>query len=105
MRELSTGKPSGGGHRVGEKQNQFQLSLIRGLLLLGVAVVLAISYGASPRAASFGPGVGNIPQGTQTEDSFAHSFPANHLTNAFPTPQQITCHTPEVPFTVSAGPV
>src|SRR5260370_22436359 len=106
MRELSTGKPSGGGHRVGEKQNQpFQLSLIRGLLLLGVAVVLAVSYGASPRAASFGPGVGNIPQGTQTEDSFADSFAANHVTNVFATTQQMSCYTPEVPFTVSDGPV
>jgi len=91
---------------VGEKQNQpFQLSLIRGLLLLGVVVILAISYGASPRAASFGPGVGNIPQGTQTEDSFADSFGANHVTNVFATTQQMSCYTPEVPFTVSDGPV
>src|SRR5260370_22224419 len=106
MGEVSTGKPSGGGHRVGEKQNQpFHLSLIRGLLLLGVAVVLAISYGASTRAAYFGPGVGNIPQGTQTEDSFADSFAANHVTNVFATTQQMSCYTPEVPFTVSDGPV
>src|SRR5713226_6989836 len=57
------------------------------LLLLAVAVLLATSYGDSPRAASVGPRVGNIPQGTQTDDSFRVSFAANHVTNVFATTQ------------------
>src|SRR5258708_13334724 len=78
--------------------------MIRRLLSLAFAVVLATVYGASPRAASVGPGVGNIPQGTQTDDSFRNSFAANHVTNLFATTQQVSCYTPEVPFTVSDGP-
>ncbi len=79
--------------------------MIRRPLSLAIAVVLATSYGASPRAASVGPGVGNIPQGTQTDDSFRNSFAANHVTNVFATTQQVSCYTPEVPFAVSDGPV
>src|SRR6266700_1208499 len=81
------------------------MPMIRRPLSLAIAVVLATSYGASPRAASVGPGVGNIPQGTQTDDSFRNSFAANHVTNVFATTQQVSCYTPEVPFAVSDGPV
>src|SRR5713226_2152161 len=81
------------------------MRMMRPLLLLAVAVVLAASYGASPRAASVGPGVGNIPQGTQTDDFFRNSFGRNHVTNVFATTQQVSCYTPEVPLTVSDGPV
>src|SRR5438445_4713884 len=45
------------------------------------------------------------PQGTQTEDSFGNSFAVNHVTNVIATTQQVSCYTPEVPFTVSDGPV
>src|SRR5260370_27402972 len=79
--------------------------MIRRLLSLAFAVVLAIVYGASPRAASVGQGVGNIAQGTQSDESFGNSFAANHVTNVFATTQQVSCYTPEVPFAVSDGPV
>src|SRR5229473_337790 len=82
-----------------------RMRMIRPLLSLAVAVILATSYGASPRAAIVGPGVGNISQGTQTDDSFRNSFAANHVTNVFATTQQVSCYTPEVPYTVSDGPV
>src|SRR5260370_720642 len=82
-----------------------EVQMIRRLLSLAFAVVLAIVYGASPRAASVGPGVGNIPQGTQSDESFGNSFAANHVTNVFATTQQVSCYTPEVPFAVSDGPV
>src|SRR5258708_4612337 len=85
--------------------NLWEVPMIRPLLSLAIAVVIAISYGASPRAASVGPGVLNIPQGTQTDDSFRNSFAANHVTNVFATAQQVSCYTPEVPFTVNDGPV
>src|ERR1700686_372628 len=86
-------------------RNLREVPTIRLLLSLAIAVVLAISYGDSPRAASVGPGIGNVPQGTQTDDSFRNSFAANHVTNVFATAQQVSCYTPEVPYTVSDGPV
>src|SRR3989475_5642711 len=85
--------------------NSRQVPLIRRLFSLAIAVVFATSYGAPPRAASVGPGVGNIPQGMQTDDSFRNSFGVNHVTNVFATTQQVSCYTPEVPFAVSDGPV
>src|SRR5216684_4124780 len=85
--------------------NLWEVSMIRLLVSLGIAVVLATSYGDSPRAASLGPGVGNIPQGTQTDDSFRNSFAVNHVTNVFATTQQVSCYTPEVPYTVNDGPL
>src|SRR6266571_6622258 len=81
------------------------LHMIRRLLSLAVPVVLATGSGASPDTAPVGPGVGNIPQGTQADDSFASSFAANHVTNVFATTQQASCYTPEVPYTVSDGPL
>jgi hypothetical protein len=48
--------------------NLWELGLIRPLLLLAMAVVLVSSQGASPRAFSVGPRIGNVPQGTQTND-------------------------------------
>src|SRR5260370_23332168 len=84
--------------------NLWEEPVIRFLFSLAIAVLLATSYGDSPRAASVGPGVGNIPQGTQTNDAFRNSFAANHVPNVFATTQQVSCYTPEVPFTVSDGP-
>src|SRR5437762_8981734 len=62
--------------------NSRQVPLIRRLFSLAIAVVFATSYGAPPRAASVGPGVGNIPQGMQTDDSFRNSFGVNHVTRS-----------------------
>src|SRR5467141_4509195 len=84
--------------------NLWEEPLIRLLFSLAIAVLLATSYGDSPRAASVGPGVSNIPQGTQTDDSFRNSFATNHVTNVFATTQQVSCYTPEVPYTVNDGP-
>lgn len=65
---------------------------------------LAALYGAWPVSASAGPGVGNIPQGTQTDSAYANSFKANHVTNVDATTQETSCYTPEVPFAFSGGP-
>src|SRR5260370_35070982 len=54
--------------------NLGQVPMIRTLLLLAIAVALAANYGDSPRAASVGPGEGNVPQGTQSDSSFTNSF-------------------------------
>src|SRR5260370_16751251 len=85
--------------------NLWEGPMTRPLLSLAIAVVLATSYGASPRAASVGPGVGNISQGTQTDDSFRNSFAANQVTNVFATTHQVSCYSPAVPSTVTDRPV
>src|SRR3989442_65406 len=56
------------------------------------------------RAAGAGPGVGNIPQGTQTDTAYTNSFATQHVTNGFVTTQKTSCYTPEVPYTVNNGP-
>ncbi|TMD49072.1 MAG: hypothetical protein E6I86_04705, partial [Chloroflexi bacterium] len=76
-------------------------------LLIGI--VLPVSLGLAPslvNSASTGvdPGVGNVPQGTQSDQAYADSFAANHVSNVFVTNQQVSCYRPEVPFAVSNGP-
>ena len=76
-------------------------------LLIGI--VLPVSLGLAPslvNSASTGvdPVIGNVPQGTQSDQTYADSFAANHVTNVFVTSQQVSCYRPEVPFLVSNGP-
>jgi len=59
---------------------------------------------AQARVAAAGPGVGNVPQGTQSDAAYASSFAANNVTNEFVTTQQTSCYTPEVPYPVNDGP-
>jgi hypothetical protein len=54
--------------------------------------------------ATAGSGVGNIPQGTQSNAAYTDSYTANHVTNLDATTQQTSCYTPEVPYLVSDGP-
>ncbi len=73
------------------------------LILLGFLSVFVL---ASPQAsvAAPDPGVGVIPQGTQTDAAYAGSFKTNHVTNTVATTQQTSCYTPEVPYAVNDGP-
>jgi hypothetical protein len=43
------------------------------------------------------PGIGNVPQGVQSDGSYAASFQANGVTNVFVTSRQVSCYVPEVP--------
>jgi hypothetical protein len=74
------------------------------LLALTIPVFVAALYGAWPASASAGPGVGNIPQGIQTDSAYANSFKTNNVTNVDATTQKTSCYTPEVPYAVSNGP-
>jgi hypothetical protein len=56
---------------------------------------MAAFSGASPAWAS-GPGVGNVPQGTQSDAAYAASFALKNVTNVFATTQQVSCYRPEV---------
>jgi hypothetical protein len=76
-------------------------------LLIGL--VLPVSVGLAPglvssASAPFDPGIGNVPQGTQTDQAYSDSFGSNRVTNVFVTSQQVSCYRPEVPFAVSNGP-
>jgi hypothetical protein len=56
------------------------------------------------RPATVDPGVGNIPQGTQSNAAYASSFTAHHVANLDATTQQVSCDTPEVPYATNDGP-
>lgn len=76
----------------------------RRFLSLGIPVVVAAAYSVLPAQASLGPGVGSIPQGTQSDATYANSFGAAKVTNVFATTQQTSCYRPEVPYFANAGP-
>ena len=62
---------------------------------LVISIILTLAYGTWP-AWSADPGVGNIPQGTQTDSTYAGSFAANHVTNLAATTAKVSCYRPEV---------
>src|SRR5919198_1970931 len=71
-----------------------------------LAALLAVSLAMAPSlsAASVDPGVGNVPQGTQTDAAYAASFGANKVSNRFITTLQVSCYRPEVEYLVNDGP-
>jgi hypothetical protein len=62
---------------------------------LVISVFLTLAYGAWP-AWALDAGVGNVPQGTQTDKSYAGSFKTNHVTNVDATSGPVSCYRPEV---------
>jgi len=76
----------------------------RRLLSLAIPVLLAALYGGSPALAGSSTGVGNVPQGTQSDAAYASSFAANNVTNVFATTQRVSCYRPEVPAPYNDGP-
>src|SRR4029077_20206016 len=96
----ATGDAAGRRREMGTKKRH------RFALLIGIA--LPVCLGLAPslvNSASTGVdlGIGNVPQGTQSDQTYADSFAANHVTNVFVTTQQVSCYRPEVPFAVSNG--
>ena len=71
---------------------------------LSFAILLIAVFAVSPAAATAGPGVGNVPQGMQSDKNYANSFNADGVTNVDATTQKVSCFTPEVPFSVNLGP-
>ena len=66
------------------------------LLVLAVPLLLVASlFASTPAAAS---GVGNVPQGTQSDSAYAASAATFGVTNVFATSQETSCYRPEVPF-------
>jgi hypothetical protein len=75
--------------------------VVGAIILTGAASFNLIVHRAAASASS---GVGNVPQGTQTDTAFAISFKANKVTNVTATTQQTSCYTPEVPYFTSLAP-
>ena len=76
---------------------------------LVIGIVIPASLGLVPTftssaSASFDAGIGNVPQGTQSDRAYRDSFAASGVTNVFVTSQQVSCYRPEVPFLVNNGP-
>jgi len=76
-------------------------------LVIGIVIpatlALAPSFAGSA-SAGVDPGIGNVPQGTQSDQAYRNSFAANGVTNVFVTSQQVSCYRPEVPFSANNGP-
>ena len=75
--------------------------------LMAVAVALFALSPATLHAASttgLDPGVGNVPQGTQSDSAYASSYGTHGVTNVFVTSQQVSCYRPEVSIPWNGGP-
>src|SRR5258708_4875245 len=84
---------------------KFYLAYLTVTMLILLAFVPTFMFAhAQGHVAAAGPGVGNIPQGTQTNSAYANSYTANSVTNVDATTQKTSCYTPEVPYAVSDGP-
>ena len=70
------------------------------VLVTLAAVVLVATVGASAALSGNGssgpdPGVGVVPQGLQSDRSYAQSYQRYGVTNVFATTQRVSCYTPE----------
>jgi hypothetical protein len=72
----------------------------RRLLAAGVPIFVATAFAMLPLSVGAGvaPGVGNVPQGTQSNSSYSQSYSKYGVTNVFATTQKVSCYRPEVPF-------
>ena len=76
-------------------------------LLMAVATAAFALIPTSVMSASTGgleAGVGNVPQGVQTNSAYAASFKNRGVTNVFVTSRQVSCYRPEVPIPFNNGP-
>jgi len=72
------------------------------LFALPLTVPATLAATSVPASAQAGPGVGNVPQGTQSDANYAAS--AAGVTNVDATSGQVSCYRPEDPYFVSDGP-
>jgi hypothetical protein len=77
--------------------------MLRRTTLVTLAIIAIVALAAVP-ATTASPGIGNVPQGTQTDRAYAKSG-AYRVTNVFATTQRTSCFTPEVAFFTSLAPV
>ena len=70
---------------------------------LAICATLAIVALAAVPATTSSPGIGNVPQGSQSDSAYAKSG-KYRVTNVLATTQRTSCYTPEVPFFTSLAP-
>ena len=75
-----------------------QRTVLRGLAIFALITLL------SSAGSSASTGVAPIPQGNQSDASYAASYAAHGVTNVTATTQRTSCYTPEVPYFTSDGP-
>lgn len=79
----------------------------RSVLCLSVpllALQLLAAGGSAGTALAASSGVGNLPQGTQSDAAYARSFQAHSVTNVFATTQKTSCYRPEDPYFATYSP-
>src|SRR6266576_555817 len=76
--------------------------MFRRTALVTLTIVAIVALAAVP-SISASPGIGNVPQGTQSDRAYAKSG-AYRVTNVLATTQRTSCYTPEVPFFTSLAP-
>jgi hypothetical protein len=73
------------------------VKLMRVLVLASLVCVATLTGTASSsRGAAVAPGVGNVPQDTQADQTYAQSYKKAGVTNVDATAQQVSCYRPEV---------
>ena len=77
--------------------------MLRQTTLVTFAIVAIVVLAAVP-AGTANTGIGNVPQGLQTDRQYARSGTDRGVTNIFATTQRTSCYTPEVPYLVSLAP-
>src|SRR6266850_8542562 len=77
--------------------------MFRRTTLVTLAVVAIVALAAVP-ASTTSPGIGNLPQGIQSDRSYANSSAKYGVTNVLATTQRTSCFTPEVAFFTSLAP-
>lgn len=83
----------------GARLNRLTVIVMIGVMLLGDGLAFAP---ASIALAGSGPG--NVLQGIQSNDSYAASYAAAHVSNIVATTQAVSCYRPEVPYFANDGP-
>src|SRR6266851_8386767 len=76
--------------------------MLRRTSLVALAVVAIFALAAVP-ASTASPGIGNVPQGTQSDRAYAKSG-KYRVTNVLATTQRTSCYTPEIAFFTSLAP-
>src|SRR5580704_6438046 len=74
------------------------------LLTFPLAMPATLIATSAPAAAQAAAGVGVVPQGLQSDASYAASFSAAKVTNVDVTSGQVSCYRPEDPYFANDGP-
>src|SRR6266571_1128130 len=75
---------------------RFLFGVVLALAVAGIAGGPSAAAGASTASPGADPGVGNVPQGTQSDAAYAQSVQGFGVSNVDATAQRVSCYRPEV---------